>query len=159
MRQSARFLCWPMWAGHSTCRPILMRSLVGVLCGLATVTSSAVMAEEVRGLGGLGPSPTGLASGAFSALEPVRLPVVRRAAASVPAQPAVVGPAAAWRPLSPAERERLLSIDADLFPHTRYAVPLLVPDTAVVTSRSPAPARAMSGPSVGVPWRIPGYAP
>jgi len=48
-------------------------------------------------------------------------------------------------------------LDADLFQHTRRAVPLLVPDAGDVTSSLlSVPSRAMTGPSVGVRRQIPG---
>lgn len=137
---------------------ILSIGLRGLVCGLSTVAAFTVVAEGIEGLGGLGPAPIGLASNAFLGFDPAQMPAARDAA-PVSARPAFGGPPAAWRPLSPAERARLSPVDADLFPHTRRAVPLLVPAAADVTSQPPAPPRAMNGPSVGVRWRVPGYAP
>lgn len=132
---------WFAWAMHT----------------VAIVACSSAFGEGYGGLSGLGPVPTGLATTAFSALEPVRMPTspMRPDLAARPARSLPV----TLRPLSPAERAGLVDADADLFPLTRRAVPLLVPDAGDVTSQPVAPARAMSGPSVGVPWRIPGYAP
>lgn len=137
------------------------QSLVWVMGLVAAVTCSSAFAEGYGELSGLGPAPTGLAAVAFSAIEPVPMPTstTRRGVAPAPSRTLYGGPSVVWRPLLPAERARMVPIDADLFPHTRRAVPLLVPDAADVTSQSPAPTRAMTGPSVGVRWRIPGYSP
>ena len=132
-----------------------------VLYGLALIaliSPPPALGEGIGGFSGLGPTPTGLAPGAFSAFEPVRVPATRIDAVSVSTRPAVGGPPTAWRPLSPSERGQATPVDADLFPHSRQAVPLLVPDASDVTSSLPsAPSRAMTGPSVGVRWRIPGH--
>ncbi len=135
--------------------------LQGVLYGLALIaliSTPPALGNDIAGFSGLGPTPTGLAASAFSAFEPVRMPATRINAASVSTRPTTGGPRAVWRPLSPAERGQAAPVDADLFPHTRRAVPLLVPDTTDVTSSLPsATPRAMTGPSVGVRWRIPGH--
>lgn len=146
------------------CRDAGLRAFLRhVMCGCALVVASIVARPAVGEgieLRRLGPPPTGLAAAAFSAFEPVQGSSARAASASM--RPAAAGPAAAWRPLSPAERGQLapVDLDLDLFPHTRRAVPLLVPDAAdVASSLSLSPARAMTGPSVGVRWRIPGQTP
>ena len=132
--------------------------LPSVLWGLSLIAAAPALAEGLGDLRGLGPAPTGLASGAFLAIDAMREPARRLDAVSVSSRPAAGGPPAAWRPLSPSERSQQTAVDADLFPHTRRAVPLLVPDAGDVTSSLPsAPSRAMTGPSVGVRWRIPGH--
>lgn len=138
---------------------LLSLVLRGAACGLAVVASGTAMAEGLEGRGDLGPAPTGLAVTAFSALDPLQRQAGHRDATPESPRTAAGGRTAAWRSLSPAERAVMMPIDADLFPLTRRAVPLLVPDAADVTSTLPVPAGAMTGPSVGVPWRIPGYAP
>ncbi|MGB8854997.1 MAG: hypothetical protein WCC69_15695 [Pirellulales bacterium] len=130
-----------------------------IACGvwlLAVSTGFPALAEGLGGLAELGPMPTGLAASAFLNSLPARPPTgsVDRDAVAV-----IVKPPVSWRPLSPSERLLSDPVNVDLFPHTRRAVPLLVPDAIQVTSQTPSPARLMSGPSVGVRWRIPGYAP
>jgi hypothetical protein len=125
---------------------------------LALVAAAPALAEGIGELRGLGPAPTGLAASAFLTNDPLRDSVRRLDAVSVSLRPAAGGALAAWRPLSASERGQPTPVDADLFPHTRQAVPLLVPDAGDVTSSLlSAPSRAMTGPSVGVRWRIPGH--
>lgn len=128
---------------------------------LAVSVCVPAFAEGVAGLTGLGPAPTGLAASAFLDFQPAQLPAesADREATPASAQPLPGGTPVSWRPRSPSERLLSEPVNVDLFPHTRRAVPLLVPDVVEVTSQRPLPARAMRGPSVGVPWRIPGYAP
>lgn len=139
---------------------ITMRNscLPGVVWALALIAAAPALAVGLGDVRGLGPAPTGLASGAFWTIDPSLESARRLDAISVSSRPAAGGLPAAWRPLSPSERGQPTPVDADLFQHTRRAVPLLVPDAGDVTSSLlSAPSRAMTGSSVGVRWRIPGH--
>ena len=119
------------------------------------------MAETSLGLNGLGAPPTGLAADAFSGFSPVRtaVPADVRTASLPQARSQSVGRPAAWRSASPLERSMIQAGSADLFPHTRGTVPLLVPDALEDSMQLSLPLRAMNGPTVGVRWKIPGYTP
>lgn len=134
----------------------LSRSVLAV-CG--TICVGAAMAESNFELRGLGPAPTGLAVTSFSGLEPIRLsaPLDFRTAPASNGGSQLDGRPAAWRSVSPLERSSISNRDVDVFPHTRQTMPLLLPDASDVSSHSAPPLRTMSGPSVGVRWKIPGH--
>ena len=143
---------------------LVLRASVAITCSawlIAVSISMPAKAADVAGLTGIGPAPTGLAASAFLDFQPARLPAdsADREAKPASVRPSSGGTPVSWRPRSPSERLLSEPVDVDLFPHMRRAVPLLVPDVVEVTSQRPLPDRAMRGPSVGVPWRIPGYAP
>lgn len=140
------------------------RGPITTTCGAWLLAMSIALPARAEGLGGqaeLGPAPTGLAASAFLDSQPARplLGPRGREGTAASVRPLTGVPPMSWRPRSPSERLLSEPVDVDPFPHTRRAVPLLVPDVIEVTSQRPSPARAMSGPAVGVPWRIPGYAP
>jgi hypothetical protein len=119
------------------------------------------MADGTLGLRELGPPPQGLAPGAFSSVDPVRLAnavEIRPVAFPQDGSRSLVSPAL-WRSASPLERSMRQTGDVDLFPHTRRMVPMLVPDVMDVSAQTYPPLRAMNGPSVGVRWKIPGHMP
>ncbi|MEY3206555.1 MAG: hypothetical protein RLZZ21_2886 [Planctomycetota bacterium] len=136
-----------------------VQPFMSLACGgwlLAVSAGLPALAEGLGGISELGPTPTGLAATAFLN------PLPAQPLAGLPSRDtaaATVKPPVSWRPRSPVERLLPEPGNIDPFPHTRRAVPLLVPDVIEVTSQRPLPARAMRGPSVGVPWRIPGSTP
>jgi len=131
--------------------------LSGVVLTLALIAAAPAQAEGIGELRGLDAAPTGLVASAFLTNDPLQDSVLQLDKVSVSSRPAAGVRPAAWRPLSPSERGQPTLLDADLFQHTRRAVPLLVPDAGDVTSSLlSVPSRAMTGPSVGVRWRIAG---
>lgn len=137
------------------------RSLVSTVWAMAASAGTAVMAEGFGESRGLGPSPTGLAASAFSDVDPLRMSETSLRASQLSLtqpRPAVVNASGVGGVAAPAQRLITVPDDVDLFPITRRAVPLLVPNVQELAAELSSPARVMSGQSVGVRWRIPGHA-